>query len=63
MVNKKTAIDLSWIKIDKSGGVENHTLNLLKNLNNKNIIYFVNPLILKNNKYSWIRKKKIKNFN
>lgn len=60
MVNKKTAIDLSWIKIDKSGGVENHTLNLLKNLNNKNIIYFINPLILKNNKYSWIRKKKLK---
>ena len=38
MVNKKIAIDLSWIKIDKSGGVENHTINLLKNLKSKDNI-------------------------
>ena len=60
MVNKKIAIDLSWIKIDKSGGVENHTINLLKNLKSKNIYYFVTPNQLINKKYSWIRHNNIK---
>ena len=60
MVNKKIAIDLSWIKIDKSGGVENHTINLLKNLKSKNIYYFVTPNQLVNKKYTWIRGKNIK---
>ncbi len=60
MVDKKTAIDLSWIKIDKSGGVENHTINLLKNLNSKNILYFINPKLLKSVKYSWIKNRRFK---
>ena len=60
MVNNITAIDLSWIKIDKSGGVENHTINLLKNINGKNTLFFVTPKILNNKKYSWIRNKKVK---
>ena len=52
MVNKKIAIDLSWIKIDKSGGVENHTINLLKNLKNKNAYFIVTPNQLLHSKYS-----------
>ena len=60
MINKITAIDLSWIKIDKSGGVENHTINLLKNLSNKNSFFFVTPKLLNSKKYSWIRNKKVK---
>ena len=58
---KKIAIDLSWIKIDESGGSENHTINLLQNINKKNLIFLVSPNILKSNKYLWLKncKKKI----
>ena len=62
---EKVAIDLSWIKIDKSGGVENHTLNLIKPLNKKNITFFVSPQLIKNKKYNWLkdcRKKILTNF-
>ena len=50
MVIKKIAIDLSWIKIDKSGGVENHTINLLKNLKVKISIILLHQinLLIKN---------------
>ena len=60
MVNKKIAIDLSWIKIDKSGGVENHTINLLKNLKNKNAYFIVTPNQLLHSKYSWLKKNNLK---
>ena len=52
---KKIAIDLSWLKINESGGVENHTINLLKNIDKKNLIFFITPKILKDKKYLWLK--------
>ena len=57
---KKTAVDLSWIKIDQSGGVENHTINLIKPLNKNKLFFFVTPQIIKNNKYKWLKNCEIK---
>ncbi len=57
---KKVAIDLSWIKIDESGGVENHTINLLKYIYKKNLVFLVTPKMLKNKKYLWLKNCQIK---
>lgn len=58
-MSKNIAIDLSWIKPEKSGGVENHTINLIKYFKNQNILYFVNPNILRDTRYSWLPKENV----
>ena len=58
-MSKNIAIDLSWIKPEKSGGVENHTINLIKYFKNQNILYFVNPNILRDTRYTWLPKENV----